>query len=224
VSVSQSQGHFLELCNVAKNVQIGSRNQTILANFSSKFDQGMFYVITGASGSGKTTLLHLLAGLDLPSSGNVYLDGKRDLANFTKKELLWFRQSMIGLVFQFHYLVYEFSVLENIMLPALVCGVSTRVARERALHLIDFVGLQNVVDGFPPTLSGGERQRVAIARALMNKPAFIIADEPTGSLDEANGIIIRDLFFAAQKEFGAGIIVATHDAQLFKDAAHRIEF
>ncbi len=184
----------------------------------------MFYVITGASGSGKTTLLHLLAGLDLPSSGNVYLDGKRDLANFTKKELLWFRQSMIGLVFQFHYLVYEFSVLENIMLPALVCGVSTRVARERALHLIDFVGLQNVVDGFPPTLSGGERQRVAIARALMNKPAFIIADEPTGSLDEANGIIIRDLFFAAQKEFGAGIIVATHDAQLFKDAAHRIEF
>lgn len=222
--MSQSQGHFLELCNVAKNVQIGSRNQTILANFSSKFDQGMFYVITGASGSGKTTLLHLLAGLDLPSSGNVYLDGKRDLANFTKKELLWFRQSMIGLVFQFHYLVYEFSVLENIMLPALVCGVSTRVARERALHLIDFVGLQNVVDGFPPTLSGGERQRVAIARALMNKPAFIIADEPTGSLDEANGIIIRDLFFAAQKEFGAGIIVATHDAQLFKDAAHRIEF
>ena len=213
--VSQSARHFLQLNNVSKRVVLGRKDHVILGSLTARFDQGRYYAITGVSGSGKTTLLHLLAGLDAPSSGQVFLDGTRDLAAMSYDERLWYRSSVVGLVFQFHYLVYELTALENIMIPALMCGVDPKIAQAQAQSLIDFVGLRECVDSFPPTLSGGERQRVAIARALINKPAFIIADEPTGSLDEIQGCAVRDLFLAAQKEFGAAVIVATHDVLLF---------
>ena len=221
--VSQHAHSFLALKNASKHVFVGDTQHVVLKNITATFRQGEYCAITGPSGSGKTTLLYLLAGLDVPTAGHVLLEGTRDLAKMNDQDRLAYRQSVVGLVFQFHYLIYELTALENIMIPALMCGVDEKSARRRAQELIEFVGLSRVMNFFPPTLSGGERQRVAIARALINKPAFIIADEPTGSLDELQASAVRDLFVAAQQEFGAGIIVATHDAHMFKDAEHRIE-
>lgn len=221
--MSQHAHSFLALKNASKHVFVGDTQHVVLKNITATFRQGEYCAITGPSGSGKTTLLYLLAGLDVPTAGHVLLEGTRDLAKMNDQDRLAYRQSVVGLVFQFHYLIYELTALENIMIPALMCGVDEKSARRRAQELIEFVGLSRVMNFFPPTLSGGERQRVAIARALINKPAFIIADEPTGSLDELQASAVRDLFVAAQQEFGAGIIVATHDAHMFKDAEHRIE-
>lgn len=189
-----------------------------------RFDQNRWYSITGPSGAGKTTLLYLLAGLDTPTSGTVLLDGHEDLAQMPCERQVWYRQSVVGMVFQFHYLVYELTVVENIALHARIHGVSAGEARKRALDLCSFVGLHSVADAFPATLSGGERQRVSIARALINKPAFVLADEPTGSLDAANAQSIKELFARIQREFGTGIIVATHDIELFSgDDIQRVE-
>lgn len=213
--VNHSREHFLQLKNVCKSVHSADGEHFVLQSFSHKFEQNEFYAVTGASGSGKTTLLQLLAGLDGATTGTVMLDGRDDLAKMMPQKRLWYRQTIIGLVFQFHYLVYELTALENIMMPAQIRGVDAKTARKQALDLINFVGLSRVAHSLPPTLSGGERQRVAIARALINRPAFILADEPTGSLDEANARVVKDLFLSAQQEFGAGVIIATHDVELF---------
>ena len=166
--------------------------------------------ILGGSGAGKSTLLHILGTLDTPSGGNVYFKGE-NLFTKNDEDLAKFRNKHLGFIFQFHHLLSEFNALENIMMPARIDGESKQDCKKRAEELLDHMGLLDRASHFPTELSGGEKQRVAIARSLMQSPDIILADEPTGNLDSANGKVIRDLFLDLQKRLNLTIIVVTHD-------------
>jgi len=200
----------LSLVDVRKDFNQGGKIQQVLRGITATFINDHAYAITGVSGSGKSTFLHLLGGLDVPTSGAVFFNDK-NLAQLkpTEKNILLNRS--LGFVFQFHYLIKELPVLENVMLPGLVAG-NTRVAcRQRARELLAMMDVENKLHAYPTTLSGGEQQRVAIARALFNKPAFLLADEPTGNLDADNALGVIDLFFRAKAEWGMTIILCSHD-------------
>lgn len=205
----------LSLHKVSKEYEQGGKVIQILHDVQASFLQGKSYAITGVSGSGKSTLLHLLGGLDSPTSGHVAFN-KTDLAHMRPAHKNSFLNRSIGFVFQFHYLVKELSVRENIMFAGLVKGESKKECKHRSDHLLEIIGMPHKADAYPTQLSGGEQQRVAIARALFNKPSFLLADEPTGNLDEENVKVIVELFFAAQKEWGMGMIVCSHDVAVYK--------
>lgn len=169
--------------------------------------------ITGASGAGKTTLLQVMGSLDRPDSGTVFFDDT-DIYRLSAKKLTSFRNKRIGFVFQFHYLLPEFSALENIMMPALIGGEKPRVAKERALELLQFLGLEARKDHKPGELSGGEQQRVAVARALVNRPEVIFADEPSGNLDTGNALSLHRLFFDLKDKYGQTFVIVTHNHDL----------
>lgn len=171
--------------------------------------------IVGKSGSGKSTLLHLLGTLEAPSSGKVHFLGQ-DLSRFSEKKLSHFRNHELGFVFQFHYLMVEFTALENVMMPALIGGVGRKAAKARAEQLLSKVGLADRVTHKPSELSGGEQQRVAIARALMMKPKVLLTDEMTGNLDPATGGQVFDLIQTMHRELGTAIVSVTHDDKLAK--------
>jgi len=194
---------------------VHERLQQILASQNLLFEQGRMYALLGPSGSGKTTLLNLLAGLDSPTFGSVQLNDQFDLLDMKPEKKMWYRQQVVGMVFQFHYLVQELTALENILLPAQIVGSDEQKNNKRALELLEFVGLAARKNAYPATLSGGERQRVALARALMNNPRFVLADEPTGSLDPQNARQVKDLLLAAVQKYKSCVIVATHDFELF---------
>jgi lipoprotein-releasing system ATP-binding protein len=170
-------------------------------------------VITGESGSGKTTLLNLVAGLDAPSNGAILFEGT-DLGGLSETELAVFRSRNLGFVFQFHYLMRDFTALENVMMPALIAGEAASRARERSTRLLMEVGLSDRADHYPPQLSGGEQQRVAVARALTNDPSIVLADEPTGNLDERNSTAVEDLLFELVGRHGVTLLMVTHDRRL----------
>ena len=176
-------------------------------------ERGEVVSITGASGAGKTTLLQILGTLSTPDSGTLTIDGT-DVLALGSKELAAFRGRRIGFVFQFHHLLPEFTALENVMIPALIVGRSTKEANASARELLDTVGLAERISHKPSALSGGEQQRVAIARALVNKPAVLFADEPTGNLDSATKEEIHRLFFDLRDRLGQTIIIVTHDPAL----------
>lgn len=182
----------------------------VLENISVMFDSGKTYGITGVSGTGKSTLMHLLVGLDRPTSGYVSFDGK-NIASFRKKEREQFLQHSVGMVFQSPRLIRELSVLQNVMLPAIVAGTSSVKAEKKARELLHQVGIPEKENDHPFSLSGGQQQRVAIARAIINEPAFLLADEPTGNLDLATGKQIIDLLISCHKNWGMGLIIASHD-------------
>jgi lipoprotein-releasing system ATP-binding protein len=169
--------------------------------------------IMGASGSGKSTLLAILGGLESFDSGEVIV-GDSSLHSLSEKELPKFRKSYVGFVFQFHYLLKDFTALENVALPAYLGGMPKKAAWEKAGHLLESVGLGSRLGHFPAELSGGERQRTAIARALVNDPRLILADEPTGNLDSSSASTVRDILFGLPAFTGASILIATHDADL----------
>ena len=169
--------------------------------------------IVGASGAGKTTLLQIVGTLEKPTSGSVLFDGKR-VDNLADNEMARFRNANIGFVFQFHQLLPEFTALENVMIPALIGGTRNSEAEKRAKELLKFMGLTDRESHKPAQLSGGEKQRVAVARALINKPAVILADEPSGSLDTRNKSELHNLFFDLRNEFGHTIVIVTHDELL----------
>ena len=169
--------------------------------------------IMGPSGAGKTTLLQIIGTLDRPNSGSVTLNGT-DVLNLKERELSAFRNKHIGFVFQFHQLLPEFTAEENVMMPALIAGVSMSEARKEARRLLDYLGLSDRRDHKPSELSGGEKQRVAVARALINKPEIILADEPSGSLDSQNRTELHRLFFDLRDTFGQTILIVTHDEEL----------
>ena len=169
--------------------------------------------IMGPSGAGKTTLLQIVGTLDRPNSGSVTLNGT-DVLNLKESELSAFRNKHIGFVFQFHQLLPEFTAEENVMMPALIAGVSMSEARKEARRLLDYLGLSDRRDHKPSELSGGEKQRVAVARALINKPEIILADEPSGSLDSQNRTELHRLFFDLRDTFGQTILIVTHDEEL----------
>ncbi len=175
--------------------------------------QGEVVAITGASGAGKTTLLQILGTLSTPDAGSLIIDGT-DILSLESRELAAFRCRRIGFVFQFHHLLPEFTALENVMIPALIAGRSSKDASAAALALLENVGLAARSSHKPSELSGGEQQRVAIARALINRPAVLFADEPTGNLDSATKEEIHRLFFRLRDTLGQTIVIVTHDPSL----------
>ncbi|GBF39494.1 ABC transporter ATP-binding protein [Leptospira johnsonii] len=182
--------------------------------------KGEFVSLTGRSGSGKSTLLYMLSGLDIPSSGKVYLEGK-DLFQMESKETHRFRNRNIGFVFQFHYLLPELSAIENILMPARKIGEEGK-KRDYARSLLKDFGLEHCKDKYPSQMSGGEQQRAAIARALIMDPGLIFADEPTGNLDTANGDKTMEIFKKRNKENGTTILYVTHDPEYAALADRRI--
>jgi lipoprotein-releasing system ATP-binding protein len=182
--------------------------------------KGELLAIIGPSGSGKSTLLHILGGLDRPTSGSVSVNDTR-ISTLPDERLAEFRNTQLGFVFQFHHLLPEFTALENVAMPALIQGSAFPTVRERAKKLLAEVGLAERVDHKPTELSGGEQQRVAVARAFMNSPQIILADEPSGNLDEQNGTRLHELLVEFAEKRGQTIIVATHNNDLIR-RAHRV--
>ena len=180
-----------------------------------EINKGEIVSIVGPSGAGKTTLLQIMGTLDEPDAGVVQIDGTV-VSRMKEKELSAFRNKNIGFVFQFHQLLPEFTALENVMIPALIAGVSSKEAHERAMKILDFMGLVDRASHKPNELSGGEKQRVAVARALINDPAVILADEPSGSLDTHNKEDLHQLFFDLRDRLGQTFVIVTHDEGLAK--------
>ena len=198
---------------VCKNYYDGQLNVQVLDNLTLQVEKGRSIGIVGASGSGKSTLLHILGGLDKPTSGRVSLMGQ-DLSELSQKQLSGLRNQYLGFVYQFHHLLPEFSALENVMMPLLIGKRPKEQARERALLMLEKVGLKDRVLHRPGELSGGERQRAAIARALVTDPACLLADEPTGNLDRKNALNILDMMMELKQELGTALVVVTHDDEM----------
>ena len=187
----------------------------VLKGIDLHIDKGEVVSIVGPSGAGKTTLLQIMGTLDKADSGSVVVDGV-DVSRLSSKKLSDFRNQHIGFVFQFHQLLPEFTALENVMIPAFINGKGRSSAKERAMELLDFMGLKDRASHKPNELSGGEKQRVAVARALVNHPAVIFADEPSGSLDSKNKQELHQLFFDLRDKFGQTFVIVTHDEELAK--------
>lgn len=187
----------------------------VLKGIDLEINKGEIVSIVGPSGAGKTTLLQIMGTLDEPDAGVVQIDGTL-VSRMKEKELSAFRNKNIGFVFQFHQLLPEFTALENVMIPALIAGVSSKEAHERAMKILDFMGLVDRASHKPNELSGGEKQRVAVARALINAPAVILADEPSGSLDTHNKEDLHQLFFDLRDRLGQTFVIVTHDEGLAK--------
>lgn len=201
---------FLKAVDIHKSYTQGAGELEILRGVSLEIKQGEALAILGASGAGKSTLLQIMGTLDRPNRGELYCEG-RDLLAMGDEELSRFRNSEMGFVFQFHHLLAEFSALENVMIPCRIAGESIKAAREKALHLLDFMGLSERAEHHPNQLSGGELQRVAIARALVRHPKILFADEPTGNLDSTTSGKIQELFFRLKEEMNLALVVVTHD-------------
>ena len=187
----------------------------VLKGIDLEINKGEIVSIVGPSGAGKTTLLQIMGTLDEPDAGVVQIDGTV-VSRMKEKELSAFRNKNIGFVFQFHQLLPEFTALENVMIPALIAGVSSKEANDRAMKILDFMGLVDRASHKPNELSGGEKQRVAVARALINDPAVILADEPSGSLDTHNKEDLHQLFFDLRDRLGQTFVIVTHDEGLAK--------
>ena len=185
----------------------------VLKGVDLSVDQAEVVAIVGASGAGKSTLLQILGTLSTPDSGSLEIDGTSVL-ELRPSQLADFRNRRIGFVFQAHHLLPEFTALENVMIPALIGGSSRSQARERALELLDTVGLSGRTSHKSSQLSGGEQQRVAIARALVNRPAILFADEPSGNLDSVTKEEVHSLFFSLREQLGQTLVIVTHDNSL----------
>lgn len=185
----------------------------VLKGVDIEIQQGEVASIVGPSGSGKSTLLHILGTLDRADEGSVFMLGE-EITALSGKKLAAFRNKNIGFVFQFHHLLPEFTALENVCIPGWLGGRRKSEVRSEAEKLLNMVGLSHRLDNKPNQLSGGEQQRVAVARSLINKPALIMADEPTGNLDSANARELHQLFFDLRKEFGQTFLIVTHNEEL----------
>jgi putative ABC transport system ATP-binding protein len=210
---------MIELRNVSKNVRSGTEDLTILDNVSIEIPAGQFVAVTGASGSGKSTLLGLIAGLDAPSSGQIFVDGD-EITKLGEDALARIRSEKIGFVFQSFHLIPSLTAYENILIPMEILG--GKEVRERAAGLLEQVGLTNRGHHYPSELSGGEQQRVAIARAFANAPRILLADEPTGNLDSKNGKHIFELMNEMHKQNRVTLILVTHESEIAAQAERRI--
>ena len=210
---------MIELREVSKTVTSGSAPLTILHPLTTKIPRGQFVAIVGPSGSGKSTLLGLLAGLDAPTSGSVWIDGV-DITKLDEDRLAKLRGEKIGFVFQFFHLIPSLTAYENVAVPMEIKGLSDAGPRARAL--LEEVGLTGRAHHYPSQLSGGEQQRVALARALANDPPIVLADEPTGNLDTTNGRHIMDILQRIHQTRHTTLVLVTHDAELAAVADARI--
>ncbi len=201
--------------NLKKHYQDGDKIVPVLQDVSFSVKRGESVAIVGRSGSGKTTLLNLLGGLESPSAGQVVLDNTH-LHTLSDRKRGYLRNRVLGLIFQFHHLLPEFTALENVCMPLLIQGLSVGTVKKRSMALLEKVGLGHRHTHKPAALSGGERQRVAIARALVTQPKCILADEPTGNLDNQSADQVYDLMMQLMREFNTSFVVVTHDLALAK--------
>lgn len=199
--------------DVSKTYHDGDNHISVLDSVSFELARGEKIAILGSSGSGKSTLLHILGGLDHPTSGSVTVN-QQVLSSLNSNALAALRNQQLGFIYQFHHLLAEFSAVENVAMPLMINGESKQSAEARAAALLDKVGLSHRIHHLPSALSGGERQRVAIARALVNNPSIVLADEPTGNLDNKTGAQIYALLCELSEQMGTSFIVVTHDIQL----------
>ena len=198
------------LKKVSKTYIRGKQSLEILKDLELCIPKGESLCIVGASGAGKSTLLHIMGALDRPTSGSVFYK-ERDIAGFSSSQLAFLRRRKMGFVFQFHYLLSEFTALENVMLPAHIAKIPVKEASKKAESLIETLGLSHRKTHYPSELSGGEQQRLAIARALINEPEILLADEPAGNLDSKNSLKIQELFSLLHKKFHLTLVAVSHD-------------
>lgn len=208
--------------NLSKFYQEGDNRVQILKNIDLTIHSGELVAIVGSSGSGKSTLLHMLGGLDTPSEGNVWIN-EQSLPSLGDSELARLRNRHLGFVYQFHHLMADFSALENVMMPMLIQGIAKSEAQDRAATMLQAVGLTHRITHRPAALSGGERQRVAIARALVNQPDLVLADEPTGNLDQKTTESIFELIQQLNQEQHTAFLLVTHDLALAEKMSRRLK-
>jgi putative ABC transport system ATP-binding protein len=204
---------LIRLDRVSKDYTEGTKTRVVLRETSAAIAEGEFVAIRGRSGSGKSTLLNLMAGIDLPTAGDLFI-GRTCLSRLSPRDRTLFRRDHLGFVFQFYNLIPTLTVVENVQLPAELSGGSVRDAARRALALLEQVGLLDRASDFPDRLSGGEQQRVAIARALVQDPKLLLADEPIGNLDDATGEAVLALLDRTTRQAGRTLVLVTHSAQV----------
>lgn len=210
---------MIQLKNITKTVQSGSDALTILDDVSMEIPDGQFIALTGASGSGKSTLLGLIAGLDAPSTGEIFIDGD-EITSMSEDGLAGIRSAKIGFVFQSFHLIPSLTAFENILIPMEIRG--QKDAKSRATQLLEEVDLTDRGHHYPAELSGGEQQRVAIARAFANQPSILLADEPTGNLDSKNGEHIFELMTNLHKQNAVTLVLVTHDQSIASKAQRQV--
>lgn len=211
---------ILTVKNLEKTYKTDIETLTVLKNLNFEAVEGSKTAIVGESGSGKSTLLNIIGSIDTATGGTVQA-GMWNLTSLSEREKSEYRSSFLGLVFQFHYLLKDFTALENVFMPAFMAGVPRKTAEEKARALLEDVGLSKRISHLPSELSGGERQRVAVARALINDPPLILADEPTGNLDPANAVLISELLFSMADKYKKTLILVTHDLKIAEKCADR---
>lgn len=194
---------------------------SVLQGVDLNIHEGETVAILGSSGAGKSTLLHVLGTLEPPSSGRIFYRDQ-DVSSFGSEKVARFRNREIGFIFQFHYLLQEFTALENVLMPALIAGEDRKKFQDRAAALLNEVGLGHRLTHRPAELSGGEQQRVALARALVMNPRLLMADEPTGNLDSANALKVKDLFLQLSESRGITIVLVTHDEEMAKNFSRQL--
>ena len=214
--------NIIKLADVWKIYHMGEFEVSALRGINLHINKGDFMAITGTSGSGKSTMMNLVGCLDLPSKGEIYLDGK-DISKLHESELAQIRGQKIGFIFQQFNLINNLTALENVILPLDFQDVSTELARKKAENLLKIVGLSDRMEHLPSQLSGGQQQRVAIARSLSNNPEVILADEPTGNLDSKSGSEIITVLKNLWKKEGKTVIMVTHDLNLAKHAQRQVQ-
>ncbi len=214
----------LKVSGLEKHFSSAGERLTILDQLDLEVLPGTTVSITGESGCGKSTLLNIIAGLESASGGRIEA-GPYQVVGLDEDDSAEYRGAFLGLVFQFHYLLKDFTALENVMLPAYMRGMKKREALDRARSLLAEVKLEHRSHHFPSQMSGGERQRAAVARSLVNSPSLVLADEPTGNLDPANSAVVRDLLFSVVKKHGKTLILVTHDRNMasMTDISWRLE-
>jgi lipoprotein-releasing system ATP-binding protein len=211
---------LVRIDSIVKDYISGAETLCILRGVSLSIRRGEAVAVTGQSGSGKSTLLNILGGLDRTDSGTVTV-GDTEITSLSESGLSLYRSRRVGFIFQFHYLLKDFTALENVMLPAYIAGMKKKEAMEKARSLLVDVRLESRMSHYPSQLSGGERQRVAVARSMVNDPDLVLADEPTGNLDPANSAVVVELLYAGAEKWGKTLVVVTHDEKVAARASTR---
>ncbi len=208
---------IIEVKNLCKSYLSGGKSLNVLDNIDLVIQQGDFISLMGPSGSGKSTLLNIIGTMDMPSAGDIWIAGQQ-VTHMPENQLAMFRQKHIGFVFQFHYLLPEFSIEENVAMPLMISRQNKQEAIGNAREMLDYLGMSERMHHFPAEISGGEKQRAVIGRALINKPDILLADEPTGNLDKETGAKVLDLFKKIQKDMNQTFFLVTHNDQIAKIA------